>query len=100
MSLNQAAFDLVWPWLARADGIGATSNRHGSAWVLDCGVEALGGSEAGLLMARAALGGLGQVSLATADEAATAYGGLWNDLPWPVVSVSTAAPVAACNDQP
>ena len=96
MSLNQAAFDLVRPWLAQADGIGAASNRHGAAWVLDCGVEAPGGSEAGLLMARAALGGLGQVSLATADEAANAYGGLWNDLPWPVVSVSTAAPVAAC----
>ena len=96
MSLNQAAFDLVRPWLARADGIGAASNRRGAAWVLDCGVEAPGGSEAGLLMARAALGGLGQVSLATADEAANAYGGLWNDLPWPVVSVSTAAPVAAC----
>ena len=96
MSLNQAAFDLVRPWLARADGIGAASNRHGAAWVLDCGVEAPGGSEAGLLMARAALGGLGQVSLATADEAANAYGDLWNDLPWPVVSVSTAAPVAAC----
>ena len=96
MSLNQAAFDLVRPWLARADGIGAASNRHGAAWVLDCGVEAPGGSEAGLLMARAELGGLGQVSLATADEAANAYGGLWNDLPWPVVSVSTAAPVAAC----
>jgi methenyltetrahydromethanopterin cyclohydrolase len=47
-------------------------------------------------MARVALGGLGQVSLATADEAANAYGDLWNDLPWPVVSVSTAAPVAAC----
>ena len=56
MSLNQAAFDLVRPWLARADGIGAASNRHGAAWVLDCGVEAPGGSEAGLLMARAALG--------------------------------------------
>ena len=96
MSLNQAAFDLVRPWLARADGIGAASNRRGAAWVLDCGVEAPGGSEAGLLMARAALGGLGQVSLATADEAANAYGDLWNDLPWPVVSVSTAAPVAAC----
>ena len=96
MSLNQAAFDLVRPWLAQADGIGAASNRHGAAWVLDCGVEAPGGSEAGLLMARVALGGLGQVSLATADEAANAYGGLWNDLPWPVVSVSTAAPVAAC----
>lgn len=96
MSLNQAAFDLVRPWLARADGIGAASNRHGAAWVLDCGVEAPGGSEAGLLMARVALGGLGQVSLATADEAAIAYGGLWNDLPWPAVSVSTAAPVAAC----
>ncbi len=96
MSLNQAAFDLVRPWLAQADGIGAASNRHGAAWVLDCGVEAPGGSEAGLLMARAALGGLGQVSLATADEAANAYGDLWNDLPWPVVSVSTAAPVAAC----
>ena len=96
MSLNQAAFDLVRPWLAQADGIGAASNRHGAAWVLDCGVEAPGGSAAGLLMARAALGGLGQVSLATADEAANAYGDLWNDLPWPVVSVSTAAPVAAC----
>lgn len=96
MSLNQAAFDLVRPWLARADGIGAASTRHGAAWVLDCGVEAPGGSEAGLLMARVALGGLGQVSLATADEAATTYGGLWNDLPWPAVSVSTAAPVPAC----
>jgi methenyltetrahydromethanopterin cyclohydrolase len=55
------------------------------AIVVDAGVEAEGGLQAGLLMARVCLADLAEVRI----EAVS-------DWPWPVVSVSTDQPVIAC----
>ncbi len=55
--------------------------------IIDAGIEAKGGLEAGLLVAEATMGGLGKVSLGIA-----AYG----DLELPTVYVSTDHPVIAC----
>jgi methenyltetrahydromethanopterin cyclohydrolase len=54
---------------------------------IDCGVNVVGGLEAGRRIAEICLGGLGSVSLAAADT----------DSSWPfVVTVHTAQPVLAC----
>ncbi len=55
--------------------------------VIDCGVHVDGGTEAGLLMAKICLAGLGKVRLEAGDTA------LWRG-PW--VRVTTDQPVAAC----
>ncbi|MCE9632190.1 MAG: methenyltetrahydromethanopterin cyclohydrolase [Planctomycetia bacterium] len=96
MTLNQNAFDLVGPWAERAGEIGGACHDRGGARVLDCGVKQPGGVEAGLLMARAALGGLGDVAVVPAAAAGSAFAGLWVDCPWPAVAVSSGSPVAAC----
>ena len=64
----------------------------GGVRVVDCGVEAAGGNDAGLAMARAAMAGRGVVGLHPAE----ACGSEWADCPWPVVSVTSDEPVAAC----
>ncbi|HYO26521.1 MAG TPA: methenyltetrahydromethanopterin cyclohydrolase [Lacipirellulaceae bacterium] len=57
----------------------------GGTTILDFGVEALGGLEAGLVLARVCLADLGSVELRASGE--------W---PWPVVEVRTDHPVLAC----
>jgi methenyltetrahydromethanopterin cyclohydrolase len=62
---------------------------HGSLGecLIDCGVKAVGGLEAGLRMADICLGGLGQTTLEVSDP----------DTPWPFyVTVHTSQPVIAC----
>ncbi len=54
---------------------------------IDCGVNAIGGVEAGRRMAEICLGGLGRVAIEVTDPAS----------PWPfVVTVHTSQPVLAC----
>lgn len=65
--------------------IGEGSLQSQKAMVLDAGVAAAGGIEAGLLLARACLADLGRVKVSGI--------GNW---PWPVVSVHTDQPVIAC----
>lgn len=92
MSLNQSALRIVEPLATRAAALGIACHTIGGARVIDCGVAAPGGTEAGLAMARAALAGLGDVELVPA-------GGLGSELPdcpWPVVTVASEQPVAAC----
>lgn len=60
--------------------------QPGEGRVLDCGVQAEGGLEAGLKLAEICLAGYGQVQLAPASE----------ELPWPRVLVYTDQPVLAC----
>lgn len=96
MSLNEAARELVRPLLERPDHFGVACHRHGGAWVVDCGVAAPGSPAAGVVMAAAALGGLGDVRVLEPPEAAAAFAGGWPDLPWPAVTVASQAPVAAC----
>ena len=96
MSLNRGAFEIVRPHAAAPEGIGAAGHVRGGVTVLDCGIDQPGGDEAGLLIARAALGGLADVALLQAPLAAAAFRGLWDGCPWPVVTVASRAPVAAC----
>lgn len=96
MSLNENAYRLVRPFLDRAADVGAACHDRGGVRLLDCGVEEQGGIEAGLLMARAAVAGLGDVSLIPPVAAGDAYGGLWDDCQWPVVEITSSSPVAAC----
>jgi methenyltetrahydromethanopterin cyclohydrolase len=96
MSLNEAAYELVRPLIERP-GLGGTAcHRRGGAWVIDCGVAAPGGVEAGLLVAEASLGGLGDVRIAAVDRAAATFEGEWPEPAWPAVAVTSAAPLAAC----
>ena len=59
----------------------------GRATVVDCGVEARGGLEAGRLLAEVCMAGLGRVEIVAGNAE------LW---PGPAVLVRTDAPVAAC----
>ena len=96
MSLNEEAFAIVTAGAVEAAAIGSAWHDRAAVRVLDCGVAAAGGTGAGLLMARAALGGLGAVSLLPAAAAPEAFAGLWDDCPWEAVAVESASPVAAC----
>ena len=95
MSLNDAAYELVRPLIDQPGLFGTSCQRRAGAWIVDCGVAAAGSPEAGLLMARAALGGLGEVRLVDAP-AETAFMGDWPGLPWPAVTVASRSPIAAC----
>ena len=96
MTLNERAFEIIEAIAADPARLGATWHDRAGVRVLDCGVAAPGGVEAGLLMARAALGGLATVTLVESPDAALAFEGLWDDCPWDVVTVESASPVAAC----
>jgi methenyltetrahydromethanopterin cyclohydrolase len=95
MSLNAAAHAIAEQIVARAAGLGARIATTGGVRVVDCGVKEAGGADAGLLMARAAMAGLGDVSLVPAGGDPATHES-WPDCPWPVVAETSAAPVAAC----
>lgn len=59
----------------------------GGGWVIDCGVKARGGLEAGRILAEVCLAGLGAVSIIPADRH------LWSG---PAIQVHTDHPIAAC----
>lgn len=91
LHLNARASALVEGLLADAEraGVRATEIEGGGRWV-DAGIEARGGFEAGLALARICLGGLGEVSLTPGVP------GLELEIPTPGVQVFTDHPVAAC----
>jgi methenyltetrahydromethanopterin cyclohydrolase len=92
MHLNQRARAIVEPLVQTPARFAAAVHRIGGTWVVDCGVHAAGGIEAGLVMARAALAGLGEVALHPAGAAVAA----WPECRWPTVAVSSREPIAAC----
>lgn len=92
MLLNESALTAIEPLVAAASEAGVAIHDIGGVRVVDCGVRQPGGNDAGLTMARAALAGRGEVTLAR--EAG--YGDDWPACPWPVVAVSSEEPVAAC----
>ena len=92
MDLNRRARAIVEPLLENPGRHAAACRRIGGAWVIDCGVHACGGIEAGLVMARAALAGLGEVACHPAGGPVAA----WPGCPWPTVAVESRQPVAAC----
>jgi methenyltetrahydromethanopterin cyclohydrolase len=92
MLLNESAFAVVESLLTGAPQAGIAVHTIGGVRVVDCGVREPGGTDAGLVMARAAMAGRGVVTL----QPVASFGDEWPDCPWPVVTVSSAEPVAAC----
>lgn len=101
--LNAGALAILHAALTDAAALGIARTAVGGATIIDCGVETPGSDAAGLLMARVALAGLGEVTHEPAEsprlfakpcgETTSNDGDVWNR---PVVSVSSSSPVAAC----
>ena len=88
LSMNERAAALVDAMVADADALGIESRTLDSgARVIDCGVHARGGLQAGLRFAGACMGGLGRI-----DPAPVSVGGRT----WPGVAVAADDPAAAC----
>lgn len=89
VSVNALSERLVSKLLDEADPLGVTVTRTGAGTVLaDAGVHARGSIEAGLLVARICMGGLGSVALRASFDAAPL---------WPTsIDVHTSSPVLAC----
>ncbi|MHB8970629.1 MAG: methenyltetrahydromethanopterin cyclohydrolase [Pirellulaceae bacterium] len=88
MKLNENAGRVVQEMLARADLLHVSVTAlPGDVRVIDCGVDAPGGLEAGCRMAEICLAGLARVRIAAGREA------VWSG-PW--VTVTTDHPVPAC----
>ena len=65
MQLNHASVKITDTLRAGASHAGVASHEIAGVRVIDCGVSEGGSNEAGLAMARAAMGGLGDVQLVT-----------------------------------
>ena len=87
LGLNRRAARLADALAADAALLGVAVTEVGGARVLDCGVLAPGGLEAGRRLAEICLAGLATVSFTSVD-----LGGLW----LPAVAVTTDHPVTAC----
>ncbi|GBE17837.1 methenyltetrahydromethanopterin cyclohydrolase [archaeon BMS3Abin16] len=88
MTLNENALEIAGAMIEGKDRFGVEEARlECGATVVDCGVNAVGSVEAGLLFSRVCLGGLAEV--AVSNEGFGALG-------LPVVSVRTDAPRLAC----
>jgi methenyltetrahydromethanopterin cyclohydrolase len=87
-SLNERAWGEFERSLAGADSLGiAVHRRAGGTRILDAGVSAPGGLEAGVAMARIGMSGLGQLAVEMAP-----VGGA----PWPWIVVRSDRPLEAC----
>lgn len=87
MNLNQSAAELCDALVARAETLRIECHRTAGASVVDLGIEARGGLEAGRLLAKICLAGLARVELVPGDPELS---------PGPAVAVQTDLPVAAC----
>jgi methenyltetrahydromethanopterin cyclohydrolase len=88
LNLNGAAAQVAERIAKSAERLGVAVHKTTSgATVLDCGVKAPGGLEAGRLVAEACLAGLGRIAITAGDRS------IWSG-PW--VTVSIDLPVAAC----
>jgi methenyltetrahydromethanopterin cyclohydrolase len=85
--LNERTVARVERLLARSFELKVDVQDVNGERLVDCGVKAPGGLEAGLELARVCLADLGQVSLGSGTLAGRA---------WPTVEVATDHPVAAC----
>lgn len=94
MQLNQSSFEVAEALRAGASRHGVVCREIAGVRVIDCGVDELGSTEAGVAMARAAMGGLGDVQVVADGRAA--FGAIWPDCPWPAVTAASDQPVAAC----
>src|SRR5689334_6845365 len=87
MTLNERAWQLADRMAADAAALRIDVHSVGGARVLDCGIQAVGGLQAGLLLARVCLADGGDVAL-VAGEAGGQRG--------PLVQVQSDDPVRAC----
>lgn len=88
LSLNELAWQKCDELAAQAERLNvAVSTAATGTRVIDCGVKATGGLEAGRRLAEICLAGLGDVQIAS---------GRGGEMPWPVVSVRTDQPLLAC----
>jgi len=94
-SLNAGGLALLASLLETPADHAAAVRQIGGCRVVDCGVAASGSDALGLLLARVAMGGLGEVWLRK-TAADTPLAACWPDCPWPIVEVSSEEPVAAC----
>ncbi|MFM7137929.1 MAG: methenyltetrahydromethanopterin cyclohydrolase, partial [Planctomycetota bacterium] len=94
MGLNERGYEIAEEMVRHAAALAVACHDRAGVRVLDCGVAAAGGDEAGLGMARVALGGAGSVTLLKASAAAGEAA--WPDCPLPTVRVTSERAVAAC----
>jgi methenyltetrahydromethanopterin cyclohydrolase len=94
MRLNERGYEIAEGLVRRADDLAVVCHERGGVRVLDFGVAAAGGDEAGLGMARVALGGAGSVTLLPAADASPQAA--WPGCPLPTVRVTSDHAVAAC----
>lgn len=88
LSLNERALALVERLIDDAGALGVTTHiLAGGSLVIDCGIEAPGGLEAGRIFAEICMGGLGQVAFTHLN-----LDGWW----LPAVTVRTDQPRLAC----
>jgi methenyltetrahydromethanopterin cyclohydrolase len=87
IGLNERAWRLADHLAGQAASLRIAPQSAGGMRWLDCGIEAQGGLQAGLGLARVCLAGLADVGLSTGEAAQS---------PCPLVTVSTDHPVAAC----
>lgn len=87
MQLNQQTTKLCQAACDRAEELRGEIHRVGGATVIDLGVRARGGLEAGIALAEICLAGLGRVQVVPGDSA------IWTG---PAIAVSTDHPIAAC----
>lgn len=95
MGLNEDGYAIAEDLIRRCAELAATVVEAGGVRLVDCGVKARGGDEAGLIMARVAMGGAGDVAVHAPGGPSEATAA-WPGCPWPTVMVSSAQPVAAC----
>jgi methenyltetrahydromethanopterin cyclohydrolase len=97
MGLNENGYAIAEELVRRCAQFGAHIVEAGGVRLVDCGVKAAGSDEAGLIMARVAMGGAGDVSVRGPDGSSPAPSPTaWPGCPWPTVTVSSEQPVAAC----
>jgi methenyltetrahydromethanopterin cyclohydrolase len=97
MQLNAGALRIAAELISRADALGvACQTAACGARIVDCGVKAAGGVEAGLLLAQAAMAGLGRVEIEQQGLSSAACDPLWPGCEWPIVGVASEHPLAAC----
>jgi len=97
MHLNAGALKIVAELLARSDALGVACHMvAGGVRIVDCGVKAAGSIEAGVLLARAAMAGLGIVQVEERGRAPESFAHAWPGCEWPIVAVESEQPLAAC----
>src|SRR2546423_10957522 len=88
LSLNELAWQKCDELAADAERLNViVSTTSAGTRIIDCGVKAIGGLEAGRQLAEICLADCGRVQIGANRNA---------ELPWPIVTVRTDQPVLAC----